>query len=120
MSTTVNDFRVTEEPFGPSGVVLTVEGELDIATAPQLRESVMAALGAGANRVVFDLSAVTFMDSVALAAILHARRQLGPSGRVACVTPLGSYIRLILEIAGSVTHLDVFETRAAAVDALAA
>ena len=119
MSIAVNDIRVTEEPLEPSGVILTVEGELDMATAPQLREAATAALAGGATRLVFDLSAVTFMDSVALAAILHARRQLGDSGRVACVTPLGSYIRLILEIAGGAPRLDVFETRAAAVDGLA-
>jgi len=119
MAKVVDDFDVTAEPLGRSSVVLTVEGELDIATAPTLKESLTAALDSGATRIVVDLSGVTFMDSVSLAAILHARRRLSGGGRLVCVTPAGSYIRLIFEIAGGVTLLHVFETRAAAVDALA-
>jgi hypothetical protein len=60
------------------------------------------------------------MDSVALAAILHARRQLGERGRIACVVPPDSYIRLIFEIAGGGAFADLFDTRSAAVDALRA
>jgi anti-sigma B factor antagonist len=106
---------VVAEPAGPSAVVLTIEGELDMATAPVLRESLTGALDAGATGVVTDLSAVTFMDSVALATILQARRRLGDGSGLAFVSPAGSYTRLILEIAGGVTHLHVFETRDEAV-----
>jgi anti-sigma B factor antagonist len=104
-------FQLTEEPLEPSGVLLVASGELDIATAPELRERLMSAIGAGAKRVVADLRPVTFMDSVALAAILHARKEIGEDGRFAIVLARDSYPWLVFEIAGLPQCLDLFETR---------
>jgi anti-sigma B factor antagonist len=106
-----DDFSVVVEPLGSSGAVLTVSGELDIATAPTLRERLYASIDAGANRLVVDLSPVTFMDSVALATILHARRRLGDESPLAVVIPRDSYTRLVFEIAGLPQCLSLFETR---------
>jgi anti-sigma B factor antagonist len=104
-------FYVLEAPLERDGVVLTVHGELDIATAPAFRERLDAAIDAGAKRLVLDLSPVAFMDSVAIAAILHTRSRLG-DGPLAVVIPQGSYTRLVFEIAGLPRCLDVFETLA--------
>jgi anti-anti-sigma factor len=108
-------FQLSEEPLGKSGAVLTAAGDLDIATAPQLRERLSAYVAAGANRLVLDLRPVSFMDSVALAAILHARKLLGDGGRLAIVLARDSYPWLVFEIAGLPQCLDVFEARDEAV-----
>jgi anti-anti-sigma factor len=109
-----DDFEVEEEPLEPAGVLLTVAGELDIATAPELRKRLVSAIDAGARRLVIDLCPVSFMDSVAMAAILHARTRLADEGRMAIVLPCDSYTRLVFEIAGLPRCLDLFETRAEA------
>jgi anti-sigma B factor antagonist len=114
-SVTPSALRLTEEPLEPSGVVLTVEGELDIATAPELRERLTAAVDAGLSRLVVDLRPVSFLDSVAMATLLHARTRLGEDGRLAVVVAADSYVRLIFEVAGMPRCLDVFETREHAV-----
>jgi anti-sigma B factor antagonist len=101
--------HVSEEALEP-GVVLAVHGELDIATAPELRERLDAAVDGGAKRVVLDLSGVTFLDSVAIATILHVRTRLGDQGRLAVVIPEGTYTRLVFEIAGLPQCLDLCET----------
>jgi anti-sigma B factor antagonist len=106
-------FYVLEAPLEPEGVVLTVHGELDIATAPEFRERLDAAVDAGAKQLVLDLTPVAFMDSVAIATILHTRTRLG-DGRLAVVLPQGTYTRLVFEIAGLPRCLDVFETLAEA------
>ena len=108
-------FGLAEERFDPSGVVITVRGELDIATAPQLRERMSAAIDEGVRRVVIDLRPLDFLDSVAVASMLHARRQLGDAGRLAVVVAPDSYIRMVFEIAGLPDCLDVVETRDEAV-----
>jgi anti-sigma B factor antagonist len=108
-------FMVSATTFEPSGVLLTVSGELDIATAPLLRERLSAAIGGGVRRLVLDLCPVSFMDSVAVAAILHARRDLGEGGRMAVATAPESYPRLVFEIAGLPACLDLFETPGAAI-----
>ena len=111
----LDDFRLTEEPLDSSGVVLTATGELDIATAPVIRERLNALIADGARRLVLDMRPVSFMDSVALAAILHGRSQLGDRGRMAIVIARDSYPRLVFEIAGLPPSLDLFETREAAI-----
>jgi len=104
-----DEFHVTQEPLGPRGVVLTVSGELDIATAPELRRRLTAAIDAGACRMVLDLRPVSFMDSVAMAAILHARKLLVDEGRIAIVLDPDSYTRIVFEIAGLPRCLDLFD-----------
>jgi anti-anti-sigma factor len=109
------EFLVTEEPFEPAGLVICVSGELDIATVPHLRRRLAAALDRGVRRVVIDLRPLDFLDSIAVAALLHAARQLGDDGRLAVVVAPDSYIRMVFEIAGLPQCLDVVETRAEAV-----
>jgi anti-sigma B factor antagonist len=49
-----------------------VHGELDIATAPRLREQIDRLRRRG-RTVIVDLSAVTFMDSTGLAMLMSAQ-----------------------------------------------
>lgn len=105
------DFRLEEETFAPSGLVITVSGELDIATVPQLRKRLGLALENGVRHVVIDLRPLFFLDSVAVATLLHAARQLGDDGRLAVVVAPDSYIRMVFEIAGLPQCLDVVATR---------
>jgi anti-sigma B factor antagonist len=105
------EFRLDEERLAPSGLVLTVAGELDIATVPQLRKRLGLALRAGERRIVIDLRQLFFLDSIAVAALLQVARQLGEDGRLAVVVAPGSYIRMVFEIAGLPQCLDVVETR---------
>jgi anti-anti-sigma factor len=103
--------RLDAESLDPSGLVVTVSGELDVATAPQLRARLTTAIDAGVNRLVIDLGSLDFLDSIALAVMLQARTRLGDAGRMAVVVAPDSYTRLIFEVAGMPQCIDVFETR---------
>ena len=103
-------FALAQEPLD-TGVVLTASGELDMATAPELRTRLTAAIDGGATAIVLDLRPVTFMDSVGLAAVLHARTRLGARGRLALVLAHDSYAYLMLEVAGLPRSLALFATR---------
>jgi anti-anti-sigma factor len=52
-------------------VTVTVTGSLDLETAPQLRELLVAALGRG-QEVLVDLRECTFVDSVGLSVVVAA------------------------------------------------
>src|SRR6201991_4365891 len=71
-------------------VVVVVEGEHDIYTAPTLRERLDEAIGRGGG-VVVDLTAATFVDSSVLGALLDARRRAleAHQGFVVCVGETG-------------------------------
>ena len=103
--------ELSEETFEPSGLAITVGGELDIATAPALRDRLAAAIDAGMQRLVIDLSALTFLDSVALATIVHAKQRLPEEGRMAIIIDPSSYVMLVFESGGLPKVLDLVETR---------
>lgn len=107
---------LTEETFEPTGLVVTVSGELDIAAAPVLRDRLTSAIEAGKRRLVIDLSAISFLDSVAWAAIVHAKQRLPEDGKLALVVDASSYAMLVFESGGLAKVLDLVETRARAIN----
>jgi anti-anti-sigma factor len=60
-----------------SAGVLGLEGELDIAAAPELRKRVDEAAG---DSLVLDFGRVTFIDSAVLKELLRARVELAERG----------------------------------------
>src|ERR687898_1782694 len=61
-------------------IVVVVEGEHDIYTAPTLRERLDEALSRGGG-IVVDLTTATFLDSSVLGALLDARRRALEGGQ---------------------------------------
>ncbi len=94
-------------------VVVVIEGEHDIYTAPALRERLDEALDRGGG-VVVDLTGATFVDSSVLGALLDARRRAheGGQGFVVCVgDTVEPGVRRILDITGLVPVLPVVNGR---------
>ncbi len=56
--------------------VLEVAGEIDVYTAPQLRERLIALVEGGARQVVVDLGRVEFLDSTGLGVLVGALERL--------------------------------------------
>jgi len=57
----------------PPDVRLSVDGELDIFTAGQVRQVISRAIGSGCRRVQLDVEGVTFVDASALGVLVRAR-----------------------------------------------
>jgi anti-sigma B factor antagonist len=100
------------------GTIVSAAGEVDLATAPHLREVMAPGLAGEGEAVCLDLSGVTFMDSVGLALVLALQRELElHGGRFAIVCPEGP-AKLLFEVTGVDAELALYPTRAAAVEAL--
>lgn len=56
--------------------VLAVQGELDLTTAPQLRERLIDLVGQGHQRIVVDLEDATFLDSTGLGVLVGGLKRL--------------------------------------------
>ena len=78
---------------------VTVSGELDLNSAPVLREVLEDAVGRGRNRVSIDAAGVTFIDSSALMVLLTARNDLIAGGGTLHLTDASPPVTRILEIA---------------------
>jgi anti-anti-sigma factor len=66
--------KVSHTPRGQ--VLVLVVGEVDIATAPNVRRAIQRATRASKGQVVLDLSGVTFMDCAGLRPLLEAKARL--------------------------------------------
>src|SRR2546423_13201109 len=66
--------------------VLEVGGEIDVYTAPQLRERLIALVEGGDRRVIVDLGRVDFLDSTGLSVLVGALKRLrGVNGELSLV-----------------------------------
>ncbi|PXX71351.1 anti-sigma B factor antagonist [Nocardia tenerifensis] len=97
--------------------VLTVGGEIDAASVPQLRSAIDQALRDQPPLLVVDLSAVRFFGSAGLSVLLVTQEAVG-AGRLRVVA--SPQVRRPIEVTGLGTVLDVCDdlAQALAVDAL--
>lgn len=61
---------------GSDCAAIRVKGEIDVYTAPQLRESVLDLIARGVSHVIADLRDVEFLDSTGLGAIVGGHKRL--------------------------------------------
>jgi anti-anti-sigma factor len=87
-------------------VTVRPAGELDLQTAPEVRDLVQAARGEGTSQVVLDLGAVTFIDSVGLSMIVAAHQRLDEDG-VAMQVVVPPMLQRLFDISGLDQLLDV-------------
>jgi len=58
--------------------VVTVEGEIDIYTAPRLRELLIDLVGKGNYQLIVDLDKVGFLDSTGLGVLVGGLKRVRP------------------------------------------
>ena len=91
-------------------VVVAVEGDLDLWSAPALKRTLSELLDSGPTRLVLDLNRVGFMDSTALGVMVAIHRRLSAQQRLA-IAAAGPAVLRVFELSGIDTLLQVFPNR---------
>lgn len=101
---------------------ISVRGELDLSTAPDLEGPLDQALDSGEGSVLIDLSQCEFIDSTGIALIVRAWQRLesGENGRALVICSQNDQVRRVLEITGLELSIPVHRTRDEALAALGA
>jgi anti-sigma B factor antagonist len=87
-------------------VMLSVAGDVDLATGQQLEREIAEAVDtAGPAGVVVDLGGVGFLDSSGISVLVKGRRQADGRGVPYRVTGASGTIRQVLDITGVWGHL---------------
>jgi anti-sigma B factor antagonist len=94
------DFLVvaTHRPAG--GLEVLVVGELDLATTPQLRATVLGELEQQPSDVAVVLNAVTFIDSTGLIGLIDLRDAVVAAGRRFSLVSPSEPARYVLDLTG--------------------
>ena len=111
--------QIASETDGDA-IVVRLEGEHDLSTAPALREELDRAL-AGGSSIVVDMTRTAFIDSSILGALVESYRALSTDGAgrgfVVAAVPGGPVTRL-LELVAVSDLVSVYPTRAEALAAV--
>ena len=91
-------------------VVLSVSGEIDLVTAPQLGESINAAMRQEPVILVIDLSEVDFLGSAGMAVLVGCNQQAQGRTRVRVVAA-GDVTFRPMELTGVSDQISIFPTR---------
>ncbi len=75
-----------------------VAGEVDLSNSAELRKTILGALK-GANQVTVDLSAVSYIDSSGIAALVEGLQQANSQDKSFCLSTPSQQVRSILELA---------------------
>ncbi|GAA0584056.1 hypothetical protein GCM10010172_81270 [Paractinoplanes ferrugineus] len=105
------------EDLSSSTVLLCPAGEIDRDSQTVLHEAATAAFGRGADRLIIDLTEVTFCDSGGLSLFVRLDREAAARGgslRLAAARPA---VRAILDVVNFDRLMSLHETVAEAVQA---
>jgi anti-sigma B factor antagonist len=98
--------------------VVRADGELDVSTAPQLRQTITTALDDGGGTVIVDLTTVTFMDSTTLGVLIGAHNRVRETGGALGLVCPDDRIRRVFRITGLDKVFTLYDTVPAAATAL--
>jgi anti-sigma B factor antagonist len=112
------DFAITEHPIDGERHVLEVRGEIDLFTAPELKQVLAESIEAGRIRIIVDLTDTTFLDSTALGVLIGAVKRLRSRDGALAIVNIDDNIAKTFEITGLDQIFTIVPTRDEAVDAV--
>lgn len=112
-------FTFSHRALDASTVVVTLEGDLELAAAPAFKRELAELHGAGYSRFVLDFAQVSFFDSTALGVLIGFNRSLGETGLLALAN-LSPSVKKVFDVTGVDRVLNVFGDVQAAIDQIGA
>jgi len=106
--------NVTVEAL-PKGVLLVVEGQVDMHTSPELRVKLRENLEKKMNPLVVDLTKVQFIDSSGLATLIEALQAVGKYGGRLRLCGLAPAVKNLFKLSNLISIFDIRATREDAV-----
>lgn len=94
----------------PPYTVVRVQGEVDVYTAPRLRETLLELVNEGKRQIVIDLGGVEFLDSTGLGVLVGGlKRVRSHEGDLRLVCTQNRILK-VFEITGLTTVFSIFDS----------
>ena len=94
--------------------VLACTGEVDLGNAPQLREALAPVFNEEKPRLLVDLTGVNFMDSTGIGVMVNTLNRVREKKGACAFCGVQARVHRILQIAGLLNALPLYDTRAEA------
>jgi anti-sigma B factor antagonist len=101
-------FRVVVTTKGEASVV-SVVGELDLASSPALEAELERVSANGASPIIVDLSQLEFMDSTGLSVLVRAHQRAEENGRRFGLINGSQQVQRLLNLTGVAERLSLSE-----------
>ena len=112
------EFAISEQPIDGERHVLAVRGEIDLFTAPELKQVLAESIEGGRIRIIVDLTDTTFLDSTALGVLIGAVKRLRSRDGALAIVNIDENIAKTFEITGLDQIFTIVSTRDEAIDAV--
>ncbi len=96
--------------------VIELNGELDMFTAPLLRDVLLGVSGDGGNFLAVVMSGVAFLDSSGLGVLIGAAKRANAGGGGLCIAGARDNVLKVLRITGLTRVMPAFPTLEEAFD----
>jgi len=117
METTSMNLKVTPRRVDDNTQALDLEGEVDVYTAPALRQEIMDQVDAGVKNLLINLEKVEYLDSTGLGILIGGVKRMKEQGGSMLLVGPSARITRIFEITGLNRIFDVFTTESEALSA---
>ncbi len=95
----VPDFGIDVTQTGDAAIVRVI-GDLDLATAPLLREEIIALVSSGVCTITMDLAHLDFIDSTGLSVLVTSLKHIREHGGDLALRSLNPSALKVVEISG--------------------
>ena len=104
------NFNISARSLNASIPLIEMDGEVDVYTAPQLKQQMISLLEEGHNEMVVDLSKVEYLDSTALGVLIGGLKRVRErEGNLSLICP-SPRIRRVFEITGLDKIFDIYNS----------
>ena len=107
---------ITDGAIDAHTQVVEPHGELDLATAPDLRAALDAVYDTGKRRIIVDLGEVPFIDSSGFRVLVATHNKLVADGGALIVMCSDPFLLRVFDVAGLTQVLNVVQSRREAVE----
>ncbi|MEW6635295.1 MAG: STAS domain-containing protein [Actinomycetota bacterium] len=104
------EFEVSIDEHAEAYSVVSVRGEVDLHTAPKVRDAIERA-GKAAGVVVVDMSGISFMDSTALSTFMRSRDILQEKSVEMRLADPSQAVERIFSVTGFRDYFEIFPSR---------
>jgi anti-sigma B factor antagonist len=108
------DLGLEVDDSHPPSTLLSVKGEVDVYTAPRLREKLVELVSQGKRQIIVDLESVDFLDSTGLGVLVGGLKRLrSHDGDLALVCTQHRILK-VFEITGLTKVFTIYDSVEAA------